>query len=61
MSIIDSRYNVYDLTLTVSNCPGANGDYEGLGVLADEFGVDDALIVQLDTGQLVIADLLLRQ
>lgn len=60
VNLIDTRFNVYDLSITVTSCPGANGTYEGLGVLADEFGVDDAFIIQLDNGAFAIADMLLR-
>ena len=60
VTMINTSYNAYQVTLTVSNCPGADGNYSGLGVLTDDLGMDDALVVQLDNGQLIITDVLLK-
>ena len=60
VTIINASYNAYRVALTVSNCPGADGNYSGLGVLADNVGMDDAFVVQLDNGQLIITDVLLK-
>jgi hypothetical protein len=35
VSIIDSRFNGYAVSVTVSNCPGLNGTYTGLAVTTD--------------------------
>ncbi len=32
VEVINSQFNVYDVTLNVSNCAGLNGDYSGLGL-----------------------------
>ena len=60
VSHIIPLYNAYQVTLTVSSCPGANGDYSGLGVLADDDGTDDAFVILLDNGQINITDVLLK-
>lgn len=60
VSIINALYNAYRVTLTVSNCPGTDGDYSGLGVLAEEVGLDDAFAIQLDSDQIAITDVLLK-
>lgn len=60
VGIIDSSYNAYRITMNVSSCPGVNGDYTGLGVLTDDVGLDDAFIIQLDSGSLIVADVLLK-
>jgi hypothetical protein len=60
VTIINASYNAYQVTLTVSNCPGTDGNYTGLGVLFDDVGTDNAFVVQLDNGQLIITDVLLK-
>ncbi len=60
VSIINASYNAYGITLTVSNCPGADGNYSGLGVLGDDLGIDDLFVIQLDNGQIIITDALLK-
>jgi hypothetical protein len=60
VEIIDSSYNAYRVTMTVSNCPGVNGDYTGLGVLTDDVGLNDAFVIQLDNGSLILTDVLLK-
>ena len=60
-SIIDSAYNVYSLTMTVSLCGSdANGVYSGLGVLTDHAVTDDLLIVQMNSNNLIFTSALLR-
>jgi len=43
ISIIDARFNVYDITSTISNCAIA-GDYAGLGVLGQIVNPNDAFL-----------------
>ena len=45
VSIIDSRYNAYDLAVTIANCGPYSGAYDGLATLADDLGTNDKLIV----------------
>lgn len=60
-SIIDSAYNVYDLTMTVSLCGAdANGVYSGLGILTDYTVADDLLIVQMNSNNLIFTTGLLK-
>lgn len=42
VSIPDTRFNLFEVSFTISNCPGYNGVYEGLGSQIDWFFVDDA-------------------
>ena len=60
VTIINASYNVYQVKLDIFNCPGSDGTYSGLGVLSDDVGTDNAFIVQLDNGQLIITDVLLK-
>ncbi len=47
ISIIDARYNVYDIASTVSNCAIA-GDYAGLGVLGSISQPNDAFLFSIN-------------
>jgi hypothetical protein len=42
--VIDSRFNGYAVNATVSNCPGLNGDYEGLALTADFAATNDVFL-----------------
>jgi len=44
ISIIDALFNAYDVQITVSNCGGSNGVYDGLGVTTDLVATNDALV-----------------
>jgi hypothetical protein len=44
ISVIDSRYNVYQVNLTVNNCGSQNGLYKGLAVLTDTRANNDTLV-----------------
>ena len=60
-SIIDPAYNAYSLTMTVSLCgAGADGQYSGLGVLADFNTTDDLFIVQMNSDTLIFTTSLFR-
>jgi hypothetical protein len=41
LSIPDTRFNLFEVTVTISNCPGYNATYEGLGSQIDWIFVDD--------------------
>lgn len=36
VSIINPKYNAYDVILKISNCDSVNGEYQGLGYIDDE-------------------------
>lgn len=58
VSIIDPRYNVYAVNLTVNNCGDENGFYRGLAVLTDTNGSNDTIVGSANTTtHSVIADL----
>ena len=59
-TIIDAEYNVYDLSMTVSMCDDADGDYSGLAVLVDSTTTEDLLIVQVNSDVLILTTSLLR-
>jgi hypothetical protein len=59
-TIIDAGYNVYDLSMSVSMCDDADGEYSGLGVLVDSNTTDDMLIVQMNSDVLILTTSLLR-
>lgn len=50
ISIIDSLYNVYDVSLTVDNCGSQNGLYSGLAVLTDTDTNNDTLFASASNG-----------
>jgi len=67
VSIIDSRYNIYDLALTVANCPPpvaiSNGVYDGVGVLADEIsgsGDNDRFTIGVSNSLAVVSLTLIK-
>jgi len=41
IAIPDTRFNVFEIAVVISNCPGFNGSYEGLGEQIDWYRVDD--------------------
>ena len=60
-SIIDPAYNAYSLTMTISLCGvGTDGQYSGLGVLADFNTTDDLFIVQMNSDTLIFTTSLFR-
>lgn len=61
-SIIDAMFNAYRLTMTVSSCALDNGDYSGIGVLADLIvdGDEDLFIVQMNSNTLFFTAFLER-
>ena len=50
INLIDPAYNVYDIALNVVNCGSANGDYTGLGFLADDLAQNDTFYYAVDKG-----------
>lgn len=61
-SIINTDYNAYRLTMTVSNCGGSNGSYSGLGILADlnVANDEDLFILQMNSNALIFTTWLER-
>jgi len=58
VSIIDPRYNVYAVNLTVNNCGDENGFYRGLAVLTDTRANNDTIVGSANTTtHSMIADL----
>lgn len=58
VSIIDPRYNVYAVNLTVNNCGDENGFYRGLAVMTDTEASNDTIVGSANTTtHSVIADL----
>jgi hypothetical protein len=49
ISIIDDRYNIYQVDSTISNCFIA-GDYSGLAALGDLNATNDAMVLSIDNG-----------
>lgn len=49
ISIIDSNYNAYNITLNVDNCGSQNGVYSGLAVLTDTETNNDTLFASAST------------
>lgn len=52
VNIIDSRFNAYDVELTISNCSSADGNYSGLGSTTDTLVMDDTFFVGVFTNSL---------
>ncbi len=51
-AIFNSTKNEYNLTITISNCPGANGSYSGFAVISDSFNTDDTISLVFSNGSL---------
>lgn len=62
VSLIDAVFNAYRLTMTVSDCDLANGDYTGIGVLVDlnVAGDEDLFVVQMNSLESIFAATLER-
>lgn len=61
ISIIDPSFNAYALTMTVSVCgAGVDGQYAGLGILADRNVTDDLFILQMNSDARIFTTSLLR-
>lgn len=58
--ILDPDYNVYGLTMMISLCGAADGEYEGVGVLADFQATEDLFLVLLNNEQAVVSTSMLR-
>lgn len=60
-SIIDPTYNAYALAMTVSLCGATlDGEYAGLGVLADLNVTDDLFVLQMNSDTRIFTTSLLR-
>jgi len=60
VNLIDSAYNVYDVAVSVVNCGSVNGDYTGLGFLADDLAQNDTFYYALDKGTFSIISAVYR-
>lgn len=61
ISIPDGDYNAYAIQITVSSCPGVNGDYSGLGMILHDPDIDaDYILFGLATGQQAFVDYFYR-
>lgn len=62
ISIIDPIFNAYNLSMTVSNCAPDDGEYVGIGVLADFLadGDEGLFIVQMNSDELIFTTDLVR-
>lgn len=62
VSIIDPDFNVYSLAMSVSSCgAGVDGQYSGLGILADLDTAEDLFIVQMNSDEWIFTTALTRQ
>jgi hypothetical protein len=50
LAIIDTQYDVYDVSVTISNCGGADGVYTGFGALGDDLELNDSMVLITDDG-----------
>lgn len=55
VSIIDSRFNVYDVSFSVANCGAYGGVFNGLATLVDDVNTDDLLIFAGENGGYAVA------
>lgn len=54
VSVIDSQFNGYDVEVTVSNCPGLDGTYNGLAVTTDSAATNDVFLFGVFNGSTAI-------
>jgi hypothetical protein len=59
-SILNPDYNVYAMTMTISLCDEADGDYSGLGLLADFEATEDVFIVLMNSENSVVNTSMVR-
>jgi hypothetical protein len=59
-AIIDSDFNVYRLSMTVSLCGDSNGQYSGIGVLTDLNDTDDLFIIQMNNDTFIFTTSIVR-
>lgn len=48
--VLDSRYNLYQMSSTIMGCPIA-GDYSGLALVTDDVAVNDAILFAISNDQ----------
>ncbi len=60
VSIVNSNYNLYEISLTVTNCVQFSGMYNGLGGLRDFNNTDDELLISVDNGSIFVIISVLR-
>jgi hypothetical protein len=49
VSLIDPSFNIYDVEITMSNCPDLDGVYQGLGTTSDLLATDDVFQLAVAT------------
>ena len=61
VSIIDAAVNIYDLSITVSTCPGLDGTYSGYAVISDTIGgTNNTLNIVVHNASLLVVDSFLK-
>ncbi|MCJ7556199.1 MAG: hypothetical protein MUP90_04705 [Gammaproteobacteria bacterium] len=50
LAIIDMQYDVYDVSVTISNCAESDGVYTGFGALGDDLEINDSMLLITDDG-----------
>ncbi len=60
LGIIDTQYDVYDVSVTISNCGDADGVYTGFGALGDDLEVNDSMVLITDDGSRSFAANMMR-
>jgi hypothetical protein len=54
VTIINTIFNAYDVSLDVSSCAGLDGSYDGLGITQDRNATDDEFLFGVFTSQTAI-------
>lgn len=61
MNILESGYNIYGVTLNLSNSGALNGNYTGFAILCDDYAVNDSMIVVVSNSSYILFDFLSRE
>ena len=60
LAIIDMQYDVYDVSVTISNCGDTDGVYTGFGALGDDLELNDSMVLITDDGSRSFAASMMR-
>jgi hypothetical protein len=60
ISILDSAFNVYGIEVSITNCSSTDGNYSGLGYIADDTRGNDVFIYSVDNGNRALIGEVLR-
>jgi len=61
INILEPEYNIYSVTLNLSNSGALNGNYTGFAILCDDYAVNDSMVVVVSNQSYILFDFLSRE